>query len=136
MNKIWGELYPYPDFSEIRLMIDKDYVLQLKGSRGWVSVEGIVSGGERSLASLALRIAFSLAFTPNLRWMILDEPTHNLDANAIQHFGDILRDKLGYFAEQVFLITHEEKLSDSIGGSVYKLERDKENDGVTKVLEL
>ncbi len=136
MNKIWGELYPYPDFSEIRLMIDKDYVLQLKGSRGWVSVEGIVSGGERSLASLALRIAFSLAFTPNLRWMILDEPTHNLDANAIQHFGDILRDKLGYFAEQVFLITHEEKLSDSIGGSVYKMERDKENDGVTKILEL
>ena len=35
--------------------------------------------------------------------------------------------------DQVFLITHEERLSDYITGSVYRLERDKESDGVTKV---
>ncbi len=133
MNSVWSELYPYGDFSEIQLAIDNDYVLQLKGSKGWTSVD-LVSGGERTLASLTLRIAFSLAFTPNLRWLILDEPTHNLDKNAIRHFGNILKDKMGDFIDQVFLITHEESLSDYITGSLYKMERNKEMDGVTKVV--
>ncbi len=133
MNEIWGELYPYGDFTEIRIVVEKDYILQLKGTRGWVNVDA-VSGGERSLASLALRIAFSLAFTPNLRWLILDEPTHNLDANAIEHFGSVLRDRMGNIIDQVFLITHEERLSDYITASIYRLERDKEMDGVTKVI--
>jgi DNA repair exonuclease SbcCD ATPase subunit len=132
MNDVWGELYPYSDFSEIRLAVEKDYVLQLKGSSGWVSAD-IVSGGERSLAALALRIAFSLAFTPNLRWLILDEPTHNLDVNAIEHFGGVLRERMGNIIDQVFLITHEERLSDYITGSTYKLERNKDADGVTKI---
>jgi len=135
MNQIWGELYPYGDFSEIRLLVDKDYVLQLKSAKEWMNAE-VVSGGERSLASLALRIAFSLAFTPNLRWLILDEPTHNLDRNAIEHFGSVLKDRMENIIDQVFLITHEERLSDYITGSAYHLERDKEADGVTKVLEI
>ena len=133
MNEIWEELYPYGDFTEIRIVVEKDYILQLKGTKGWVNVD-MVSGGERSLASLALRIAFSLAFTPNLRWLILDEPTHNLDVNAIEHFGSVLRDRMGNIIDQVFLITHEERLSDYITASIYRLERDKEMDGVTKVL--
>ncbi len=133
MNEVWGELYPYGDFSEIRILVEKDYVLQLKGTKGWVNVD-TVSGGERSLASLALRIAFSLAFTPNLRWLILDEPTHNLDANAIEHFGGVLRDRMENIIDQVFLITHEERLSDYVTGSIYKLERDKQIDGVTKIV--
>jgi len=132
MNHVWNELYPYGDFSDIRILVEKDYVLQLKGTKGWVNAD-LVSGGERSLASLALRIAFSLAFTPNLRWLILDEPTHNLDVNAIEHFGGVLRDRMENIIDQVFLITHEERLSDYITGSVYKLERDKETDGSTKI---
>ncbi len=135
MNQIWEELYPYGDFSEIRMLVDKDYVLQLKAAKGWLNADA-VSGGERSLASLALRIAFSLAFTPNLRWLILDEPTHNLDRNAIEHFGSVLRDKMENIIDQVFLITHEERLSDYITGSTYRLERDKEIDGVTKIAEI
>jgi exonuclease SbcC len=135
MNHVWGELYPYGDFSEIRLLVDKDYVLQLKSAREWMNAD-VVSGGERSLASLALRIAFSLAFTPNLRWLILDEPTHNLDRNAIDHFGTVLKDRMENIIEQVFLITHEERLSDYITGSTYRLERDKESDGVTKIAEI
>jgi hypothetical protein len=37
--------------------------------------------------------------------------------------------------DQVFLITHEERLSDYITGTTYRLERDKESDGVTRVAE-
>jgi exonuclease SbcC len=134
MNDVWLSLYPYADFGEIRLVVDKDYVLQLKSAKEWMSAE-VVSGGERSLASLALRIAFSLAFTPNLRWLILDEPTHNLDVNAIEHLGSVLKDRMENIVDQVFLITHEERLSDYITGTTYRLERDKESDGVTRIAE-
>jgi exonuclease SbcC len=135
MAHVWPELYPYGDFSEVRLVIDNDYVLQLNSSKGWVSAD-LVSGGERSLACLALRVAFSLAFAPNIKWLILDEPTHNLDANAIRKLGDTLKDKLDQFIDQVFLITHEEMLADSITGTLYKLEREKEKDAATKVVKI
>ncbi len=133
MNDVWGELYPYEDFEGIRLVIDGDYVLQLKEPGGWVSVEGFVSGGERSMACLALRIAFSMAFIPNLKWLILDEPTHNLDSNAIQQLATVLREKMNMFAEQVFLITHEERISEGVTGRLYRLERDKEANGPTRI---
>ena len=134
MHDVWNELYPYGDFTGIRLAIEDDYVLQLKEAGGWVSVEGVVSGGERSMAALALRIAFSMAFLPNLRWLMLDEPTHNLDSNAIRQFTAILREKMDMFAEQVFLITHEERISEGVTGRLYRMERDKSRDEPTKVV--
>jgi exonuclease SbcC len=134
MGMIWKELYPYGDLSGVRLAIDKDYVLQVKGSDGWMSVDGVVSGGERSIACLALRIAFSMALVPNLKWLILDEPTHNLDINAIEQFTSVLREKINNFVGQVFLITHEERVSEGVMGSLYKLERNKEINEPTKIM--
>lgn len=133
MSIIWSDLYPYNDFHEIRLVLDDDYIIQLKTDRGWSHIE-TVSGGERSLACLALRIAFSLAFTPNLKWLILDEPTHNLDKNAIKNFSLILRDKINQFVKQIFLITHEESIAEDLIGKMYKLERDKKNNQATQVV--
>jgi len=142
MDQIWEDLYPYKDFTSVRLIVDsvkkegtnKDYILQLKESAGWSSADGIASGGERSMAALALRIAFSLAFIPNLKWLILDEPTHNLDKHAIEKFSAILREALADFADQIFIITHEEGLSSNIAGSLYKFERNKGRDEPTNVV--
>jgi len=135
MTNLWQTLYPYQDFVGIRLNVEEgDYVLQLLERTGkWVNVEGIVSGGERSIAALALRIAFSLVLAPQLRWLILDEPTHNLDQNAVEDLAETLRERIGEFVDQVFLITHDEKLENAVTGSLYRLEREKEKDGVTKV---
>ena len=136
MTNLWETLYPYQDFVGIRLNVEEgDYVLQLLERTGrWLNVEGIVSGGERSIASLALRIAFSLVLAPQLRWLILDEPTANLDANAIEDLAETLRERIGEFVDQVFLITHDEKLENAVTGSLYRLEREKGKDGATKVL--
>jgi exonuclease SbcC len=136
MADVWTELYPYGDFQDIRMAIEDDYVLQLKEPAGWVSVEGTISGGERSMATLTLRVAFSMAFLPNLKWLILDEPTHNLDANAIRQFASILREKMGLFADQVFLITHEERISEGVTGNLYRMERDKDKDEPTKIISM
>jgi exonuclease SbcC len=136
MTNLWQTLYPYQDFTGIRLNVDEgDYVLQVLERTGkWVNVDGFVSGGERSIAALALRIAFSLVLAPQLRWLILDEPTHNLDQNAVEDLAETLRERIGEFVDQVFLITHDEKLENAVTGSLYRLEREKEKDGVTKVI--
>lgn len=138
MNNLWQSLYPYQDFVGIKLEIEGgDYVLKLQERSGrWVSVEGIASGGERSLAALTLRIAFSLVLAPQLRWLVLDEPTANLDVKAIQDLADTLRLRIGDFIDQVFLITHEEMLESAATGNVYRLERDKTKDEATRVIAL
>ncbi|HLC39708.1 MAG TPA: AAA family ATPase [archaeon] len=138
MNEIWQAIYPYHDLVGVRLQVEEgDYVLQLQERSGsWINVEGIASGGERSIAALALRIAFSLVLAPQLRMLILDEPTANLDANAIEVLGTTLRERISDIIDQTFLITHDEKLENAVTGSLYKLEREKEKDGVTKVINI
>jgi len=136
MNKLWNTLYPYQDFSGIRLSTEEgDYVLQLKERSGlWVNVEGVASGGERSIACLALRIALALVLAPNLQMLVLDEPTANLDGNAIKELAATLRGRINEFIGQTFLITHQAELENAVTGSLYKLERNKEKDGITKVV--
>lgn len=137
MNQLWQTLYPYQDFTGIRLNIDEgDYVLQLQSRNEWVNVEGIASGGERSIAALALRIAFSLVLAPNLRMIFLDEPTHNLDQNAVKVLSTVLRERINEFIDQTFLITHQSELEEAVTGMAYRLERDKASDGYTQVVQL
>ena len=135
MNEIWPNLYPYGDFTSARLAIlDRDYVLQLRTRAGdWINVEGIASGGERSIACLVLRIAFSLALAPQLKILILDEPTANLDRASISVLASTLRDRISDFIGQTFLITHQTELEEAVTGNMYKLYRNKEIDGITKV---
>jgi DNA repair exonuclease SbcCD ATPase subunit len=138
MNQLWNTLYPYQDFIGIRLFIEEgDYILQIQSKAGeWINVEGVASGGERSLSALALRIAFALVLAPQIRILILDEPTANLDSNAVSVLATTLREKISEFIDQTFLITHQAELEDAVTGNSYKLERDKSKDGVTKVIQL
>lgn len=133
MGQVWEALYPYGDFEEVRLRREGDYVLELRGPAGWMPADGVASGGERALAALALRIAFSLAFAPGLRWLVLDEPTHNLDGAAVQLLAQALRERLGGVVEQAFVVTHDERLAEA-GSRVYRLERDEGKRTPTKVV--
>jgi len=136
MSKLWTTLYPYDDFVGIKLSVDEgDYVLQLCERSGrWANVEGVASGGERSIACLALRIAFSLVLAPQLRTLILDEPTANLDAAAIDMLAKTLRERIYEFVDQCFIITHQPELEEAVTGRAYRLERDKKKDETTKVI--
>jgi len=135
MSQIWTNLYPYEDFVSIGLNIEGgDYVLQLKTRTGdWINADGVASGGERSLAALALRIAFALTLAPNLQILVLDEPTANLDSASIRMLGETLRERINQFINQTFLITHQRELESAVSGYGYRLERDKATDGSTKV---
>jgi DNA repair protein SbcC/Rad50 len=136
MDQIWEQLYPYKDFSSCRLGIEDDYVLQLLDETGWINVDGVVSGGERSIACLALRIAFSLVLAPQLRWLVLDEPTHNLDARTVEDLSTLLRDRIPEMVEQIFIITHDPALESAVSGQLYKLDREKHRNEPTRVLKI
>ena len=136
LTDVWKRLYPYADYRELKLVIDEagDYILQLqRRDGGWINVEGTTSGGERSTACLALRIALSLVLTQNLSWLVLDEPTHNLDRQAVRELAVTLRDHLPKIVDQVFVITHEEELESAASGYLYRLQRNKEEDEPTKI---
>ncbi len=142
MLNIWSDIYPYADYSAIRLNAKKDdYSLEAgtgtdsNGMIEWVEMDGMASGGERSTACLAMRIAFAMVIVPNLRWLILDEPTHNIDENGINRFIDMLGNKLPSLVEQIFIITHDSSLKSITSARVYQLERDKDKNEYTSVLE-
>lgn len=137
MGDIWPELYPYKDYSDIMLdAVEDDYILKvntmIRDKMSWEDVELIASGGERSTACLAMRIAFSLVLAPNIKWLILDEPTHNLDQQAVHKMVDIFGETLPKIIDQVFIITHEDLLKEVNGSNVYVLNRDKGADRETE----
>lgn len=137
MNQLWQTLYPYQDFTGIRLNVEEgDYILQLQARNEWVNVEGIASGGERSIAALTLRIAFSLVLAPQLRIAFLDEPSHNMDSQALSKLATTLKERVHEFMDQILLVTHQTELEEAVTGYAYRLERDKSNDGYTQVIQL
>jgi len=138
MNEIWSYIYPYEDYIGIRFKIEnRDYLLQLCDLKNkWINVEGFSSGGERAIASLVMRIALSVVLAPNLRLLVLDEPTHNLDANTIRNLTEILRTKITDLLEQTFIVTHDERLIQAGTGCVYEFKREFGKKEPTKVIEL
>ncbi len=134
MQNIWQKIYPYKDFKTAKMAVEQgSYELRVLDNRGnWVRVEGILSGGERSAAAICIRIAFSLVLTQNLSWLILDEPTHNLDSNAVSTLSKMMQLHLPDLVDQIFVITHDNEMRKAASGNLYVLERDKDKNGTTK----
>ncbi|MDY6761430.1 MAG: SMC family ATPase [Candidatus Nanohaloarchaea archaeon] len=122
MEDVWDRVYPYQAYQRIRLNAAEGYALKLMDEEGnWIAVEGEVSGGERHAAALTLRIALSIVLSPSWQVLMLDEPTHNLDATAIDDLADTLRTRVADIVDQLFLITHEERLETAATGDLYTL---------------
>ena len=115
------------DEKDYRLLMHKDI---------WREVDSVASGGERACLCLSLRIAFATVLTPDIGWLILDEPTHNLDAEAVTLLAEAINRKIPSIVEQTFVITHDPALGESAEGSVFRLERDKSKGESTRVEKL
>jgi exonuclease SbcC len=133
LAEVWPAIYPYADYDGVKLEADeKDYRL-LMHKDGWREVDSVASGGERACLCLSLRIAFAMVLTPDIGWLILDEPTHNLDAEAVTLLADAINQKIPSIVEQTFVITHDPALGESAEGAVFRLERDKSKGENTRV---
>jgi len=132
--EVWPAIYPYSDYSGVKLEADeKDYLLLMHKEGEWREVDSVASGGERACLCLALRIAFATVLTPDIGWLILDEPTHNLDAEAVALLAEAINRKIPAIVEQTFVITHDSALGESAEGAVFRLERDKGRGESTRV---
>lgn len=136
MNEIWPILYPYADYRQLRIVAgEEDYAFEVYDGE-WRRLEKVASGGERACLSLTLRIAMATVLAPDTGWLILDEPTHNLDRGAVQALAEALENKVPQLVEQAFVITHEENLMNSEFARSYRFSREKESGGATIVEEL
>ncbi len=133
LGEVWPAVYPYSDYSGVKIEADeKDYrLLMQKGE--WLEVDAVASGGERACLCLALRISFATVLTPDVSWLILDEPTHNLDSDAVLMLSDAINTKIPSIVEQTFVITHDPMLGETGEGAVFRLERDKAKNEFTRV---
>lgn len=130
MNSIWGVVYPYGDYSRLRISVgERGYSFEIYDTE-WRSAE-LASGGERACIALAFRIALASVLTPNLSMLVLDEPTHNLDKEAVAVLAQAMQYKLPELVEQAFVITHEEGLMGSEFASTYRMRREKNGNGPT-----
>jgi len=135
VEELWPHVYPYKDYDGIQIVAtEKDYnfMIHVKNNE-WVGMEQTVSGGERMCAALVFRIALAIVLTPELSWLVLDEPTHNLDTEAVDLMSHMLEEKIPSIVNQTFVITHDESLLNHEYNRVYLFKRDKENEGPTQV---
>ena len=81
-----------------------------------LSMRGRASAGQRMLASLVIRLALMETFC-NSGILTLDEPTTNLDKDAIRRFAetvvDLAKTARGYnLKTQFVIITHDKEFTD------------------------
>lgn len=133
MAEIWGLFYPHRNYQGIRMNVtEKDYIVELNSNGQWKSIDSIASGGERASAVLSMRVALSIVLAPKLSWLMLDEPTHNLDNDAIELLSKTLQFKVPQVINQTFIITHEERLIGSEFSVAYRIYREKEKNEESK----
>jgi exonuclease SbcC len=137
MNEVWPIFYPYRNYPALRLAVsEKDYVFEVSDGGSWKALESTASGGERACAALTLRVALAMVLTPKLSWLILDEPTHNLDSAAVGLLSSALELRVPEVVKQTFVITHDEAFMGSEFASSYRLMRDKAGNGETRIEEI
>jgi exonuclease SbcC len=134
MNEVWPIFYPYKNYPALRLAVsERDYVFEVSDGGAWKALETLASGGERACAALTMRVALAMVLTPKLSWLILDEPTHNLDSAAVGLLSSALETRVPEVVGQTFVITHDEAFMGSEFASSYRLSRDKERNGETRI---
>lgn len=133
MEDLWSQIYPYDHYYSIRLNPEKDYRLELLDSEdNWVSAQGEASGGERHSAALVMRLGLVFILSPSTGFLILDEPTHNIDESGVSKLAETLRESRD-LVDQLLVVTHDRELESATTGKLYNFEK---SAGVTSVTEV
>ncbi len=133
MHVLWKALYPYDDFSTVQLFIDgQNYTFKLLRGDKWFDVAR-VSGGEKTCVALSFRVALASLYTKETRFLILDEPTHNLDEEGIARLSKALEKFLPGLINQTIVISHDQSLCAVSWNKNYVIEN---KEGVSVVKEM
>ncbi len=136
MDSIWSQVYPYDDYYGIRLNVEEAYRLQvLSSDNEWVNAEAEISGGERHLSALVMRLALTFTLSPSFQILMLDEPTHNMDSDTVESLAETLS-KNTDLVDQMFVVTHDSSMESAITGSLYRLDKKSTETGLTEIEKL
>jgi exonuclease SbcC len=134
INEVWRYAYPYNDYGMVRLIGDGDsYNFEVFANGEWRDISLVASGGEKTMSAIALRITLAMVLAPQLSWIVLDEPTHNLDENGIEKLSSLIRERLPGLIEQFVIVTHDNRLMSSGNGNVFQFLREKSGNDPTSV---
>ncbi len=137
LNSLWRLLYPYNDYREVEIKAEgNSYLFLANDGKEWVEVERVFSGGEKSIFVLSLRLAIASVVMSKLRFIILDEPTHNLDDNAVNRLAEVIDKELPEMLGQFIIVTHDERLKNIENGKIFYFEREKQGGDFSKVKEV
>ncbi len=136
LETVWPVIYPYKDYKKIRITATKDdYRCEVCAVREdgeqWLEAVDRASGGERATIGLALRIACAMVLTPSLNWLILDEPTTNLDELVKKTLAEALIERVPEIVAQTFVISHEIDFLNHDFDAIYRFSRNKESNDPT-----
>ncbi|MCX6773808.1 MAG: AAA family ATPase [Candidatus Micrarchaeota archaeon] len=134
INEIWTYAYPYNDYDKIRIIGDKEsYNFEVFANGEWKDISTIASGGEKTMFAIALRITLAMVLAPQLSWVILDEPTHNLDENGIEKLNSLMEERLPEIIDQFIIVTHDSKIASMEKGNLFNFYREKSGNDATSV---
>ncbi len=137
LNMIWKLIYPYSDYKSAKIEAgENSYLFYINDGNEWKELERVASGGEKTIFVLALRLAVASVLMGKLDFIILDEPTHNLDDRSIEKLSEVINTELNQITNQFFIITHDERLKNIENGKIFYFERKKENNEATEVKEI
>lgn len=112
MSRIWLALYPYQHYKDPKIEVNDDgYLLSISTPRGEKTDVRNLSGGEKTIYALNLKIALSI-FLGKTPILILDEPTHNLDEESVKKLSQLFVGEFGKMFDQVIIVTHDERLKE------------------------
>ena len=118
------------DYSDLK--INEDYEITLISNSGEHHIEAI-SGGERTALALALRLGLAKAIAGGaLDFMMLDEPTVNMDESRRRELVEILRKvaRMTGVLPQLLIVTHDREIEDA-ADIIYMV---KKENGVSQVV--
>jgi len=119
----------------LNLKLDEHYSLQIVDANGTRPVS-VASGGEKAALGLAFRLALAKAIGGDrLKFMMLDEPTQNLDEERRRGLIKSLKKLFGMHGAafpQLIVVTHNRELEDA-ADQVYIVEKVGGKSRVTRV---
>lgn len=105
-NQMWQELKS----DDRELTWQNDYNIKV-GDEDFIQL----SGGEQMLGAIAVRIALLQYSAPEIKLIILDEPTANIDKDNRESLAEAIRELQGY--SQILVVSHDscfESITDNV----------------------
>lgn len=123
LNKLWRELFirlapgePYVPAFRLPEGAGTDVIAELqtvhRDGEAAGSPQAMLSAGNLNTAALTLFLALHLSATPQLPWLVLDDPVQSMDEMHVAQLAALLRTVSRQHERQVILAIHERPLFD------------------------